>query len=173
MGLFLAKLANNLNNRYNPSEDRLVASLMPVGYPGLSGLPDIFAACIDVGEIRSDGAGIVGDFSNGSPLIHIEENMLIPRMTIRQLLWAMAILGGLCWVIALAAQGDIVGTGISISIVAVVLTFVVYAVVYWTLFLIAFLSSRMGHRARGSTPQSPIDGSVAGENEPTEMKVGI
>ncbi len=89
--------------------------------------------------------------------------MLIPRMTIRQLLWAMAVLGGLCWVVALAAQGDVVGMGISLSIVALLFAFLVYALVYWTLYLVALLANRLRQGSSGVHPRTAWP--VAGEND--------
>ncbi|MCH2181178.1 MAG: hypothetical protein MK108_04155 [Mariniblastus sp.] len=60
--------------------------------------------------------------------------MLIPKVTIRQMLLGMTILGFYSMILSWAAQGSVIGYSLSVSIALLILPFAAYAAVYWLLF---------------------------------------
>ena len=65
--------------------------------------------------------------------------MLIPKVTIRQLLFLMVVLGLYFAVLAWAARGNVVAYSMALSIALLIIPFAAYAAVYWTLLGIAKL----------------------------------
>jgi len=59
--------------------------------------------------------------------------MLLPKVTIRQLLLGMTILGLYSMLLSWAAQGSVVGYSLSLAIALLIVPFASYSFVYWAL----------------------------------------
>lgn len=68
--------------------------------------------------------------------------MLIPKVTIRQMLFGMTILGIYSMILSWASQGSVIGYSLSLSIALLILPFAAYCGVYWVLYGM----SNLGHR---------------------------
>ena len=62
---------------------------------------------------------------------------MIPKFSIRQLLWGMVAIGVLSLCMSSAARGSRVAFGISVAVVGAFIPLLVYAVVHWASFAIA------------------------------------
>jgi len=68
--------------------------------------------------------------------------MLIPKVTIRQMLFGMTVLGIYSMILSWASQGSVIGYSLSLSIALLILPFAAYCGVYWVLYGM----SNLGHR---------------------------
>ena len=78
---------------------------------------------------------------------------MIPKFSIRQLLWLMVAIGLLSLCMSSAARGSRVAFGISVAVIGAVLPLMVYAVVQWLSFGVANLWKLRGNR----TLKTPVD----------------
>ncbi len=86
---------------------------------------------------------------------------MIPKFSIRQLLWAMVAIGMLSLCMSSAARGNRVAFGISVALVGAVFPLTAYAIVHWASFGIANLTRMFGNRpVANRVDQSVV---VAGE----------
>lgn len=83
--------------------------------------------------------------------------MLIPKVTIRQMLFGMTILGIYSMILSWASQGSVVGYSLSFSIALLILPFAAYCGVYWVLYGVSNLGNRywLWRTKRLSNPAHP------------------
>ena len=82
----------------------------------------------------------------------IRSTMLIPKVTLRQLLLGMTLLGFYSMLLSWAAQGNVIGYSLSLSIALLAVLFMAYASVYWALYGLSAFVQRycLPHRKQGS-----------------------
>ena len=97
---------------------------------------------------------------------------MIPKFSIRQLLWTMVAIGLLSLCMSSAARGNRVAFGISVALIGSIIPLTVYAVVHWASFGIANLTRLVGNRPVAKTLDQPVmaagiavDSVDAGESE--------
>jgi len=78
---------------------------------------------------------------------------MIPKFSIRHLLWVMVAIGLLSLCMSSAARGNHVAFGVSIAVFAAVFPLMAYAIIHWASFSIASLWSLL----HGQTSKTMID----------------
>ena len=80
---------------------------------------------------------------------------MIPKFSIRQLLWAMVAIGMLSLCMSSAARGSRVAFGISVAVVGSFIPLLAYAAVHWASFSIANFMRMIGKRPAENTEKKP------------------
>lgn len=82
---------------------------------------------------------------------------MIPKFSIRQLLWVMVAIGLFSLGMSSAARGNRVAFGISVAVIGAVFPLTAYAIVHWASFAIASLMRLIGgNRGGESTVDQPV-----------------
>ncbi len=89
--------------------------------------------------------------------------MLFPKFSIRVLLLLMVGIGMVCACLAAASRGSMIAFGLSVSIFATVIPFLVYAVVYWAGYGIASLGQGVSGPDVSAVPIAAIEDSTEGQ----------
>ena len=76
---------------------------------------------------------------------------MIPKFSIRQLLWLMVAIGLFSLCMSSAARGNRVSFGISVAVIGSILPLTAYAVVHWASFAIASITRLMVDPSGGNT----------------------
>ena len=81
--------------------------------------------------------------------------MLLPKITIRQLMFTIAVVAIYSAILSWAARGNVVAYSLALSIALLAIPFAVYAAVYWSLLQWAKLRGLFdGPSARNSSTES-------------------
>lgn len=80
---------------------------------------------------------------------------MIPKFSIRQLLWAMVGIGLFSLCMSSAARGNRIAFGISVAIFGSVIPLSVYALVHWASFAVASFMRLIGNRRLGDAASVP------------------
>jgi len=80
---------------------------------------------------------------------------MIPKFSIRQLLWGMVMIGLLSLCMSSAARGNRIAFGISVAVVGAIIPLLVYAVVHWASFVVAIFLRLISNRRSDNAKKQP------------------
>lgn len=92
---------------------------------------------------------------------------MIPKFSIRQLLWLMVAIGVFSLCMSSAARGNRVAFGISVAVIGSVVPLAVYAIVHWASFAIASFLRLISSRGKTSPQTALVGGVVANATDAT------
>ena len=81
---------------------------------------------------------------------------MIPKFSIRQLLWGMVAIGLLSLCMSSAARGSRVAFGISVAVVGAFVPLLAYAVVHWASFAVANFMRLIGRSPEKTDGKPPV-----------------